>query len=406
MTAPPFRAGPALDPVAFERVRRRAMFEVFKWDDVHGDHGLLCPFPLFIARAPWEILATAAEQLAGEALDAEAEILRRPELHAALGLPATVLAALSTASGAPTPGSVRVTRFDFHPTPDGLRITEGNCDVASGYVEASGFAALMAESWPHSRLAGDPAGALAQRFRDVAGEGATVGLLHLTTYSDDHQIMRYLAKRLAALGLAPVFLGPHQIQFRQGIAFAETAWFTGRLDAVFRFLPAAWLTQLPVSANHELFFAGGRTEICNPGHAVLTQSKRFPLIWDRLETPLPAWRAFLPETRSPDEIDLEDRAWVLKPALGFEGADVGVEGAVPAEEMADIRRRAAESPHAWAAQQRFENVPVETPLGPMFGCLGVYVVGRKAAGAYARLAPGALIGPSAREVCVLLENEE
>lgn len=390
---------------AFEKLRRRAMFEVFKWDDVATDEGLLCPFPLLVSAAEWQRLARLAETLAAEAALAEAEILGRPELHASLGLPSELTPLLAAASVAPVPGAVRVTRFDFHPTEDGLRITESNCDVASGYIEASGFAAMMAEGYPSHGLAGDPAGALAARFLAACGSAARIGLLHLTTYSDDHQIMRYLAKRFAEAGLAPVFLGPEHPRFRDGEAHVETAWYCGRLDAVFRFMPASWLPRLPAPADPELFFAHGKTEICNPGYAVVTQSKRFPLIWDRLETPLPTWRAHLPETASPERIDLADGRWVVKPALGFEGADVGIEGAVSPAELADIRRRAMESPAAWAAQRRFDHLPLATPWGPMFACLGVFVVGGSAAGAYARLARAPLIDARSREACVLVERE-
>jgi glutathionylspermidine synthase len=400
----PFRAGPLLPQSAFERVRRRAMFEAFKWDDVSGDEGLLCPFPILVSPADWQSMSLLAEALAAEALAAEAELLARPDLHASLGLPADLTALLSTAARAPSPGSARVTRFDFHPTPEGLRITESNCDVASGYVEASGFGALLAELYPDHELAGDPAGALAAELLRVTAPGARIGLLHLTTYSDDHQIMCYLAKRLDAAGLAPVFLGPEHLCFRDGAALARAPWCSGRLDAVFRFLPAQWLPALPPDSGHGAFCEGAAAELCNPGYAVLTHSKRFPLVWDRLASPLQTWRSRMPETISPEAAHSRDGQWVQKPALGFEGVDVAIEGAAPAAELSDIRRRAMESPGTWAAQRRFESLLLDTPLGPMFACLGIYVIGGKAAGAYARLSRSPRIDRTAREAAVFLER--
>lgn len=399
----PFRAGPAIPQPAFERLRRRAMFEVFKWDDVSGDEGLLCPFPVLVSRSAYRSMADLAETLAAEALAAEVELLHRPELHASLGLPDELIAALSTAARAPSKGSVRVTRFDFHPTPEGLRITESNCDVASGYVEASGFAAMIAEHCPGHALSGDPAGALASELLRATAPGARIGLLHLTTHTDDHQIMRYLATRLAAAGLAPVFLGPEHLRFRDGQASSVADTDPGPLDAVFRFLPAQWLAALPPEAGFPLFFEGAATELCNPGYAVLTHSKRFALVWDQLAAPLPTWRAMLPETASPDAVGAAETGWVHKPALGFEGVDVAIDGALPAEAISDIRRRALESPATWVAQRRFDSLLLDTPLGPMFACLGIFVIGGKASGAYARLSRTPRIDAAAREAAVLVE---
>ena len=37
----------------------------------------------------------------------------------------------------------------------------------------------------------------------------------------------------------------------------------------------------------------------NPGCAILTESKRLPLVWDQLGIALPTWKRLLPETRDP-----------------------------------------------------------------------------------------------------------
>jgi hypothetical protein len=75
------------------------------------------------------------------------------------------------------------------------------------------------------------------------------------------------------------------------------------------------------------FFSGSRTPQSNPAYALLTPSKRLPLVWDELCCALPAWRALLPQTCCPSQLaDLDVPDWVLKPALGRVGADVAIHG--------------------------------------------------------------------------------
>jgi hypothetical protein len=170
-----------------------------------------------------------------------------------------------------------------------------------------------------------------------------------------------------------------------------------------RFFPAEWLPRLDPATGWENFFAGGHTPACNPGYAVLTQSKRFSLVWDQMVTPLPTWRALLPPTYAPRDVDGPlDECWVLKPALGHEGKDVAVGGVTEPDEWRRVRRAALRNPGAWAAQRRFEAVPLATPEGPLNPCLGVYVIDGRAAGAYGRVAPRPLIDDRSREIVVLV----
>jgi hypothetical protein len=94
--------------------------------------------------------------------------------------------------------------------------------------------------------------------------------------------------------------------------------------------------------------------------------------------------------------------WVLKPALGHEGLDVGIEGVTGPAEWRRIRRAAGWFPGAWAAQRRFEVPPLPTPDGPLYPCLGVYVIDGRAAGAYGRMGVRPLIDHRSREVAVLV----
>ena len=400
----PWTCGRPLSADCYARVLRRAIFDCCKWHTQVEDRPVLCPFPLVLDADTWEQLARLAEDLAREALAAERELLRRPDLHDRLGLPRALRRCLRRAAAlGPTPGGARVMRFDFHPTAGGWRISEANTDVAGGFIEAGGVTRLVAACYPDCRPAGDPAGALADAIRDGVGAGARVGLMHLTVYTEDRQIMLYLARRLEERGVSACLFSPGQVRWAEGRAGVASDGYGGPVDLVVRFFPADWLPRLPAATGWEAFLAGGRTPVCNPAYAVLTQSKRFPLTWDRLDTRLPAWRALLPETRSPRDVAgwLEED-WVLKPALGHEGLDVGIKGVTRPADWRRIRRTASWFPGAWAAQARFEVPALPTPDGPLYPCLGVYVIEGRAAGAYGRMGVRPLIDDRSREIAVLV----
>jgi hypothetical protein len=57
------------------------------------------------------------------------------------------------------------------------------------------------------------------------------------------------------------------------------------------------------------------------------------------------------------------------------------------------------------AQRRFETLPIDTPAGAMYPCLGVYVLDGKAIGIYGRISAKAVIDHTAIDVAVLLEKE-
>jgi glutathionylspermidine synthase len=231
--------------------------------------------------------------------------------------------------------------------------------------------------------------------------------MHLTFFSEDRQVMLYLARRLEECGLSPCLFSPEQLRWTQGRATVNSAWYTGPLDLVIRFFPAEWLPRLPARTGWQGFLVGGRSAVCNPAYAVLTQSKRFPLVWDELSTPLPTWRALLPMTRSPREVDLaKEDGWVLKPALGHEGNDVGIRGVSESEDWRILCRAAARDPAAWVVQRRFEPVPLLTPEGTLYPCLGVYVIDGQVAGAYGRMGVRPLIDDRSLDVAVLIRRTE
>ena len=173
-----------------------------------------------------------------------------------------------------------------------------------------------------------------------------------------------------------------------------------------RFYQAEWVSRLPKKSGWRHFFRGGRTPVASPPLAVISESKRFPLVWERLATPLPTWRALLPETRDPRDVPWsDDHAWLLKTALCNNGDTVNIRELLPSAAWRKTRWQALFSPGQWVAQRRFHSVPLPTPLGLRHVCIGIYTVNGRAAGAYARLSEKPVIDFAAMDVALLIDDE-
>jgi len=394
-----------IDPEAFAEVRACMILDGCKWDPQVGDVATLAPFPLILPAGVALSLGCLAEQLAAEALAAEQALVHRPDCLRSLGLPRVVRSALASPAE-PTPTAARVIRFDFHPTPEGWRISEANADVPGGYTESSLFPRLMAAHCPGTRPAGDPAGSLVAALLAAMGQAGTVGLLAATGYMEDQQIIALLARLLGERGCATVRAHPAQVKWNQGVTVLADAQGKDRpLDAIVRFYQGEWLAGWPARQGWPAFFRGGRTPVCNPGTALVVESKRFPLTWDRLGLELPTWRRLLPQTLDPRRLCWRfGPGWVLKTAYCNTGDTVTF------PDDPDCRRRghavwgARLRPGQWVAQRRFETLSIPTPRGPMIPCLGAYTVNGKAAGLFGRLAKRPPIDFASTEVAVLVDE--
>lgn len=402
MTSPWIPVDPLSKPISMA-IRRRAIFDCKKWDPQYGDASVIARAPLVIRRDAWSEVERLAAALAREALAAEAELIGRPALHRRLGLPRALRRALRPASETgPGLGMARLIRFDFHFTAAGWRISEANADVPGGLNEASGLPSIVAPHYPWASTLGDPAGAYAGSIRDCVGTGSTIALIHATAYSDDHQMMAFLAGRLEDAGLVPRLASPAHLRWEQGRARLEAAWWEGPLDAVVRFFPGDWLSLLPGGCGWQHMFAGSRTPLSNPPTALLVQSKRFPLVWDALETKLPTWRALLPETRDPRAAPWQqDDAWLVKPAFGRAGESIGIRKLVEPKSWRLIRKATQWFPNSWVAQRRFEPLPLELGGLSVYPCLGVYTIEDRVVGAYGRMAHRPLVDALAQDTAVL-----
>jgi glutathionylspermidine synthase len=409
-TAPPLAAplhsllsvGPVLDEATFASLRRRLLLDHCKWDPQVGDRQALAPFPLVMSQATWRQLARDAEALAAETTRAEAVLLHAPHLQRRLGVPWALRRVLRHAAkvGLP-PLPVRSMRFDFHFTRDGWRISEVNSDVPGGFTEASSFTRLMAAHYPGLTTAGDPARTWAAALANRC-DGAPVALLSAPGFIEDQQVTAYLAKRLQEQGLATHLANPRQLVWEDHRAhLGQTA-----LGAIVRFYQAEWLTHLPRRCGWQNLLAGGRTPVTNPATSLLTESKRFPLTWDALPFDLPTWRRLLPETRDPRRAPWRtDDAWLIKSAYSNTGDTVTVRALVDPRRWRHAARAARFFPGDWVAQKRFETLPLDTPRGPLYPCVGVYVIDGRAAGVYARASATSVVDFTATDVPLLLRPE-
>jgi hypothetical protein len=359
-----------------------------------------------INRADWAVLAGLVERLTAETLAVEAELLERHDLHRRIALPRPLRPLFARRT--PSPSAARVMRFDFHFTAAGWCVSEVNSDVPGGYTEATNVTRLVAAHVPGATPAGEVTDALLGALSRRVGDGA-IALVSAPGHMEDHQVVAHLAACLRARGRDAHVLSPHHLRWSDGRARIETAWHAGEVAAIVRFYQAEWLATLPPAVGWRWLFVDGRTPVANAGVAVLTESKRLPLVWDDLRTPVPTWRRLLPETRAlADAPWRSDDGWLIKSAYSNTGDTVTIREALPRREWARRAWAAQLRPGSWVAQRRFEEVavhpPNEPPGGPLRCCVGVYTVDGKAAGAYARLAREAVVDAFARDVALLISD--
>jgi hypothetical protein len=396
----------AVESERWLEIRRRAVLDGCKWDPQVGDIDTLSPFPLVLKASVWNRLARCAEQLTAEAISAENEISQRPDLIGQLGFPRALRRVLAAESSL-TPAAGRVMRFDFHYTTDGWRISEANSDVPGGFSEASYFTEMMARYFPDLRPAGNPGDVWGRALAATAGPSGVVALLSAPGYMEDHQVVAFLARRLHEQGCAAYLAKPEQIFWRNGSACLDTAWYRGPVNLIVKFYQAEWLPRPPRKFGWERFFRGGKTPVANPPLAVISESKRFPLVWDQLSTRMRTWRTLLPETRDPRDTPWSsDESWLLKSAMCNNGDTVCIRELMSPKAWLRVRLSVRLSPGQWVAQRRFESIPISTPAGPRHVCIGIYTVNGQTAGAYARLSEKSVIDYSAADVALLLKDDE
>lgn len=403
----PIAFGPAVIEERFREIQDRLALDFYKWDMQVGDTSTLFPQPLFITPEIWLELSRSAEILAVELQAAEQELLARPEFCEALGLPASFRSVLQRARQyGCTPAAARILRFDFHYTAEGWRISEVNSDVPGGYTEASSFTELMATLFPGTRATGNPARRWMEAILSSGGQPSCVALLSAPGFLEDQQITAFLSSQLQSLGAETILLHhPSQLNWRAGRASTIAKAGHLEIDAIVRFYQGEWLLALPDSDAWRWLFAEGKTPVTNPGTALLAESKRFPLVWERMSTKMAEWRNLMPECCDPTASRWQNSdEWVLKEAFSNTGDSVHTRESTSQHEWMDLCQRARQHPKKWVVQHRFEICPISSDVGFVYPCIGVYTVNGRAAGCYARVSKRPIIDYAAMDVAVLVQE--
>jgi glutathionylspermidine synthase len=304
-----------------------------------------------------------------------------------------------------TPTAARIMRFDFHPTEEGWRVSEVNSDVPGGFTESSRFAELVADHTDAGTVTGDAGQAWIEALASAVPREAAVALLSAPGWLEDTQVVVHLAARIRACGLRAYLASPHHLRWVQGRAHLQTDFCNTSVDAIVRFYQAEWVAELACRDSWAPLFCGGLTPVSNPGSAALTESKRLPLLWAELDATTSTWRSVMTEAFDPREArNALTGDWVLKPAFGNTGDRVMLRNRVSRSEWIRRIALALVQPRRWVVQRRFPSIPLESPIGLVHACVGVYVVDGRAAGAYGRVSPTTVIDYSAIDTAVLVEG--
>lgn len=397
------RLGTQVSADAMGSIRRQLQLGHFKWDAQVGDSGVLSSQPLLIAEDEWRWLCKKAEDAAEELFAFEKEIACSPALQKLIGVPRKLQNLLGTVRNE---SSLRTLRFDFHPTATGWVVSEVNSDVPGGFGEASALPQLFEAFRGGAILPINPLFAWGTAAKAMVGTGH-VALLHAPGYLEDQQVVLVLARELKRRGLVPHLVqSPEALLWRKGCAYlARDSQLP--ISAIIRFYQAEWLARLPDRTRWREVLRGGATHVSNPLESVISESKRLPLSFAFLHARSDTWRELFPECCDPRELDVSSREqWVLKAAYSNTGDAVHIGANLSEDAWRHLLRAAQRSPSGWIAQRRFETLALESSHGAVRPCIGVFLIGKQAAGAYVRLSSTQVTDAYALEAPLFLLPEE
>jgi len=394
--------------------RYDAIFNAYKWDPQFEDRSTVSKHIVLLDAETAEKLETWAEQLSEETMAMEEELIVGAGPAKELGLPKQIYRELPRLKNYSREKNVRLMRFDFHPVipaaENGFNwaVSEVNSDVPGGLAEAS-VLPVIAKKYIGPEFADcKPGESAAERiFKAFGGlinkDGGAVAFIHATSYSDDRQVMQFLGDYFGKQGIETLFAAPDHLKWAGKKAVSVIKGRQCDVCGIVRFFPLEWMVSFPRSFDWKSYF-DCEVPSCNHPAAILAQSKRLPLIWDKLDTEVPYWKKLLPPTADPKSKKLRDTKWLYKPAFGRVGE--GIVAKSPATEK-EIRRYRAD----WVVQEAFESCPfsaIENTGGieNYHLCIGVFTVNGKRAGFYGRASKKPLIDSKAQDIPVLIFNKD
>ena len=386
----------------YDEYKYDVIFSTYKWDPQVGDHNTVARYVLVLTPEELATIEEIAEKLAIETMNIEEELSRKPKLVKKLGIPNKIAKLVLKNTNYQKAKHIRLMRFDFHPTKEGWKISEVNSDVPGGFAESSALPILAAKLFKDVAPTKHFGECMAKEIRRTILSPKNIAFVYCTSYSDDRQVVQFLGEHLNASNIESSYLAPDHIAWKEN--FAYNCLENKPVDAIIRFFPLEWLMTLPRKSKWPNFF-DSLTTSCNHPIAMLMQSKRIPLIWDKLSASSDTWKKFLPETKDPKEIDENDESFIFKPTLGRVGENITIRGVMTEREILKVKKSARRSHKKWIAQKMFDSVPLRCGDEEFHLCIGAFTINSQNAGLYGRISPYARIDQHAKDIAILVRKE-
>jgi len=368
------------------------MFDGYKWDLQAGEQSTISNQIVILGEDTLHELSDSAVSLYHETIEMEKALKNNFDLVLEIGISEKMAKALCDCTYNPNE-HIRLMRFDFHPTTTGWQISEVNSDVPAGYPESSILPRLAQKYFNNYIQCGDFGSTLANEITKLVPAKSTIAYLHDTHTVEDYQIMHFMGDLLEQQGFHSLYIDPSHIKWDENAKALN-------VDAIIRYFPVEWL-EYKKNMNW-LNFINTKTPSCNHPIALLTQSKRLPLVWNQLGVDIPYWKKLLPKTANPlaSSNQCQKQGWILKPAFGRVGEGINIPNTLSKSENQKIQKTAGEYPLQWVSQKMFDSVPIEG----LHLNLGVFVINGQFAGMYARASKLPKIDSTAIEMPVLYER--
>ncbi len=391
----------------YDDYRLDLIFNCYKWDPQFLDNNTISKHALVITEKEYKELERLTKKIDKETRKAEEFLNNNLKFAKPLKLPKKIYKELKRMKNYDPKKHIRLMRYDFHLTvEDKWVVSEVNSDVPGGFAEGSLMPKVAIDLFGEDKYSyinfGD---ILAKAISKKFAKNGKIMLVHCTCYSDDRQVMQFLGDKLKTMGYTVIYAAADHLRFEDGEAISVLDGNEGKIDGIVRFTPLEWLKDIKPKYWDGYFDT--LTPSCNHPIAIFAQTKRFPLIWDRLEKAgidLSMWRKLLPDTIEVKDAKGKD-GYIYKPACGRVGENISIKEACTDEEYKSIMKDVKRNPNEYLAQKRFDSKPLISDEGEEFhACLGSYTVDGKHAGFYARISKTPRIDSSAADIPVIIEK--
>ncbi|WP_162163972.1 glutathionylspermidine synthase family protein [Acholeplasma hippikon] len=389
-----------IDKSIYEDYKIDVIFDAYKWDPQVGDVNTVSEYVLLITEEKAASLKRDAENLTKETHMIQEAMLKNLNFSKEVGLSKKMKKYFMKQTKYNRDKNVSLMRYDFHPTTKGFRISEVNSDVPGGLAEATILGHIAKKYLGYGEVKYDIAEILYDSFIKINPELKAVSFVHATSYSDDRQVMQYIGDYFESKGIKSFYNDPTALTFKDETPFLGKE----RIDGIFRFYPLEWYENLPRKYKWHHYFHTNAIS-CNHPVNLLSQSKRIPVIWNKLDIDLTTWKSLLPHTVDPKVFFKDEslrKTHILKPNLGRVGEGVMIDGVISKVDKEGIMKAAKKFPLNWVAQEKFESVPLEVDGKLYHLCIGVFTVKDKCAGFYGRISTKPRIDEHAVDIPILV----